>query len=618
MDALPKPPSSPPVTNFLLVLALFTCLAAGVVWAWHTLNLAQIQQSSALQEKETLVLARQIETLFTYQARALDRLAQRWPHQRSQKQLWERDAHQLLNDFNNIKAIEWLDNNYQMQWRAATDTLPPAVFEYPATHPNMPYLNQVRETQQPALSSHFELRQGGTGVAYYAPLYRDTEQRQHFDGYLIGVFQVEQLLNNLLYRLPTEHMSVVITDGKQAIFERTQTDILNANRHLHTELQLGNNPHFTLHTYPNATMDQRYQTAVPTITLITGLLACLLLCYALWLSLLNAQRLADLKLSNQTLKAEVRRRLETERHLQSSQSRLQLILKMTDHSSDALFIISIEPLSIVYMNRPCWSSLGYTEEQLRNVIAINASDVMAGADEWINSLHHQVNHRRSATYQRQVRTRSGKIIPLEINVRHLNRFGKNYLVCMARNNRNQLEITAHLEKLSQLDGLTGLFNRRYFDAALTGEWRRLQRQQLPLGLLMIDVDFFKPYNDTYGHQAGDNALLQLARILQLHVGREGEQVCRYGGEEFAVLLPGADINQCHKVASLLHQAMRQLQLAHSASPFHYVTISIGVACMVPTADGQPEILLSAADRALYRAKAMGRNRSADEEARVER
>lgn len=612
MDALPKPPSSPPITNLLLVLALFTCLAAGVVWAWHTLHLAQIQQSTALQEKETLTLARQIETLFTYQTKALDRLAQRWPHQRSRKTLWQRDAHQLITDFNNIKAIQWMDNDYRMQWRAATDTLPATIFEYPATHPNMPYLREVRETHQPVLSSHFELRQGGTGVAYSAPLYRDAQQQQ-LDGYLIGVFQIEPLLNNLLYRLPTEHMSVVITDGKQSIFERTQTDILDANRHLHTELKLGNNPNFTLHTYPNTTMDKRYQTAVPTITLITGLLACLLLCYALWLGLLNAQRLADLKLSNRTLKAEVRKRVETEDHLQKSQSRLQLILQMTDHSSDALFILSIEPLAIVYMNRPCWTSLGYTEEQLRNVVAINASDVMLGADGWINTLREQINHRRSATYQRHVRTRSGKTIPLEVNVRHLHRFGKSYLVCVARNNRNQLEVTAHLEKLSQLDGLTGLFNRRYFDAALSGEWRRLQRQQLPLGLLMIDVDFFKPYNDHLGHQAGDNALRQLANILQLHVGREGEQVCRYGGEEFSVLLPGADINQCHKVANLLHQAMRKLQLTHSASPFKYVTISIGIASMVPTAEDQPDMLLRAADRALYKAKAQGRNRSADDE-----
>ncbi len=613
MEALPRPASSLPLFNLLLITALFVCLTAGVVSAWRTLVLAEQQQSMQLQDKETQTLARQIETHFTYQTSALQRLALRWDYQRGRKLLWQRDANQLLTDFSDIYALEWLDSNYRMQWRVSADQQPASAFDYPPTHPNMPYLLKARDEQRPMLSSHFELRQGGAGLAYYVPLYRNVQNQQHFDGYLIGIFKVEQLLNNLLYRLPTEYMSLVITDGKQPIFERTQSDTLDPERHLSTPLQLGNNQSFFLHTYPGSNMGQRYRTAIPSIALVAGLLASLLLCYALWLALLSIQRLAALKTSNRALQSEIRRRQQTEITLQQSQSRLQLILDMTDYSSDALFILSLDPLNIFYMNRPCWRSIGYTEKQLRSVIAINANDVIPGAEGWLTALRAQVSSRRSATYQRRVRARSGKIIPLEINIRPLNRLGQDYLVCMARNNRTHLETTAQLEKLSQLDGLTGLFNRRYFDAALDGEWRRLQRQQLPLGMLMVDVDFFKLYNDTLGHQAGDDVLRQISTIMQLHVGREGERVCRYGGEEFALLLPGADINQCHRIANLLLQATRNLHLEHPKSPFKRITISIGIASMIPSTDQSAAALVAAADQALYLAKADGRNRSADSE-----
>lgn len=613
MEALPKPTSSRPLFNLLLITALFVCLTAGVVSAWRTLLLAEQQQSLQLQEKMTKTLARQIETHFTYQTNALQRLALRWDYQRSRKPLWQQDAQQLLTDFSNIHALEWLDSNYRMQWRASADQQQEATFDYPPSHPNMPYLLQARDQQRPMLSNHFELRQGGMGLAYYVPLYRHAQGQQHFDGYLVAILEVEQLLNHLLYRLPIEYLNLIITDGKEAIFERTQSDALDTERHLSTQLQLGNNQSFYLHTYPGNSMAQRYRTAVPSITLIAGLLASLLLCYALWLALLSMQRLAALKASNRALQSEVRRRQQTEITLQNSQSRLQLILDITDYSSDALFILSLDPLDIVYMNRPCWRSIGYTEKQLRNVIAINANDVIPGADSWLSALRAQIDRRRSATYQRRVRTRSGKIIPLEINTRPLSRFGQNYLVCMARNNRTHLEATAQLEKLSQLDGLTGLFNRRYFDATLDSEWRRLQRQQLPLGMLMVDVDFFKLYNDTLGHQAGDNVLRQISAIMQLHVGREGERVCRYGGEEFALLLPGADINQCHRIANLLLQATRNLHLEHPTSPFKRLTISIGIASMIPSTDQPAAALVAAADRALYLAKTAGRNRCADNE-----
>lgn len=614
MDAPSYNHPSNQAINALLVVALFACLATGTIWVWRTLVIAEQQQSEKLLQQETQILARQIETHFTYQSNALQRFAQRWEQYHQQRTLWYRDADRLLHDFDNLQAIEWLDTSHQLRWiRPLAGNEQAIDFRYPADHPNIPFVARSREQGRPILSSHFELVQGGRGLAYYVPLYRQTEAGRQFDGHLIAIFRVEQLIDSLLRRLPVEHMSLMISDGSQPIFQRKRADTLDSPNQVQTRVQLGDNNNFILHTYPSRELQQRHSTAVPMTTLVSGLLASLLLCYALWLALLDLHRLRALQDSNRALQSEIARRQQTEEVLQTSQSRLRLILDMTDYSHDALFILSLDPLEIVYMNRTCWTSIGYSGEQLREIIAISPEDVMPGAKEWLQALQQLVIHSDSAIYQRQVRTRTGRLIPLEISVRHMNRLGRDYLICVGRNNRQQLEATAQLERLTQLDGLTGLFNRRHFDTALVSEWRRLQRQQLPLGLLMVDVDYFKHYNDSLGHQAGDDALRQLGHALQLHVGREGERVCRYGGEEFALLLPGADLQQCRKVAELIHEAVREMNIQHAATPTNRMTVSIGVACTIPGADRQPEGLLGAADRALYQAKAAGRNCSASAE-----
>ena len=198
---------------------------------------------------------------------------------------------------------------------------------------------------------------------------------------------------------------------------------------------------------------------------------------------------------------------------------------------------------------------------------------------------------------------------MESSVQHLDRYGRAYLICVGRNNSEQLEVAARLQQLSQQDGLTGLYNRRYFDEVLTREWRRLRRQSGSLGLLMLDVDHFKAFNDSLGHQAGDDALKQLAGAMTSALSREGEAVCRYGGEEFAIILPGADITQCAEVARLLHKAVGELQIAHPSSRQKRLTVSIGAASLPATEKGRPENLITLADKALYQAKAAGRNQS---------
>ncbi len=173
----------------------------------------------------------------------------------------------------------------------------------------------------------------------------------------------------------------------------------------------------------------------------------------------------------------------------------------------------------------------------------------------------------------------------------------------------QKEAEAELERLATRDGLTSVANRRSFDETLNTEWRRATREARALSLLMIDVDFFKPYNDTYGHQGGDECLRRVAGAMSDVVKRSSDAVARYGGEEFAILLPATDPAGAGIVAERIRAAVEALHLPHSGSTVaEHVTVSIGVASVVVTTEGLPAQLVGAADAALYRAKHEGRNR----------
>jgi diguanylate cyclase (GGDEF)-like protein len=167
-----------------------------------------------------------------------------------------------------------------------------------------------------------------------------------------------------------------------------------------------------------------------------------------------------------------------------------------------------------------------------------------------------------------------------------------------------------LLELSYLDPLTGVANRRRFDERLLVEWKRGVRAGLPLSLVMIDIDLFKPFNDAYGHQEGDDCLRTVATTITDSLPRAGDSLARYGGEEFAVILPGTDQSGAFKVAEHLRRRVEALAIPHTASEVgRFVTISCGVASAIPTLDSNPAGLVSIADAALYKAKRAGRNRT---------
>lgn len=165
-----------------------------------------------------------------------------------------------------------------------------------------------------------------------------------------------------------------------------------------------------------------------------------------------------------------------------------------------------------------------------------------------------------------------------------------------------------LVRISSTDNLTGVANRRFFDEAMSVEWRRARRHSNSIAILLCDVDYFKLFNDTYGNRAGDDCLRKIAKAISQHTERPSDIVARYGGEEFAVVLPETTIGGALIVAEKIRKAIGGLDIRHASSPSGQVTLSIGIASAAPGYDNPPDDLIQAANKALYRAKHEGRDR----------
>lgn len=186
--------------------------------------------------------------------------------------------------------------------------------------------------------------------------------------------------------------------------------------------------------------------------------------------------------------------------------------------------------------------------------------------------------------------------------------GNQRLACTGRDVSFHHERAERLLEQSRSDALTGLPNRRSLDRKLFTEWRRMLRAKKPLAVLMIDIDWFKNYNDALGHQAGDLCLQRIASLLRNNMLRAGDYVARYGGEEFTMIAPNCDQKGLETIAQRLINLVSAERIENPASPLGYVTISIGAAAVIPLPDLESRTLLASADQALYQAKEFGRNR----------
>lgn len=177
-----------------------------------------------------------------------------------------------------------------------------------------------------------------------------------------------------------------------------------------------------------------------------------------------------------------------------------------------------------------------------------------------------------------------------------------------RNHLALKDFRDRLERISSIDSLTEISNRRNFDKCLDEEWRRAMRSSKPISLIMMDVDYFKQYNDHYGHQIGDKCLCKIASVLTECVGRPGDLVARFGGDEFVCLLTNSNMDGATHIANSIKEKVESLNLPHEASPaFSHITITCGVATITPNMKQPSGDLLKLADEMLYAAKQAGRN-----------
>jgi diguanylate cyclase (GGDEF)-like protein/PAS domain S-box-containing protein len=306
-------------------------------------------------------------------------------------------------------------------------------------------------------------------------------------------------------------------------------------------------------------------------------------------------------------------RVIAQQRLKESEARYRLL---ADHGTDMVFQLDRD-LVRRYVSPACREILGYEPEEL---IGVKPVSMVHPEDTARLTLAFQSLLSGSAgrhTIINRFRHRDGHWIWVEAQLKTLRDpqtgapsgiIGTLRDVSARKAVEDELQdANRRLQALAEQDGLTGMANRRSFDDALSREYSRARLERRNLGLLMIDVDWFKSFNDCYGHPAGDECLKRVGEAIKNAVCRSGDVAARYGGEEFAVLLPDTDESGAATIGERIRKAVLNLAIKHEGSPNGIATISVGAACLAEDELAEPKMLLHNADRALYRAKAGGRN-----------
>ncbi|WP_339488858.1 sensor domain-containing diguanylate cyclase [Pseudomonas sp. EL_65y_Pfl2_R95] len=556
-------------------------------------------------------LARRLQSSLHDQVEDLDRIAQLWNYRgRVPKDQWLLESQFSLEHFKAYQSIQWLGPDLHMHWvMPVTGNEAALNFVLRPEHPNYSLALRARDTGTAQFSNSFALVQGGRGFVLYTPLYiKNEEGKRIFDGFLQGVFKVEQLMDQLLSEVDRDYFSAELLENGKPIYSREQPNT-KAKFEQSIALHLLNNQNFALTLKPSQKLLNVLSTPLPTFVLSASLIISTLLVAALALVLQSHQRANDLQSSNRRLNKEIAQREHIERVLIESRERLQLVIDMTDSSSDGLFIVNPSSREILYMNRATHRSLGYSAEAFSRLFKENPDRLLPNFTNWLSELRASQDSSPSQMSQHHLLRRDGSVQAAEISAQLVVINEHEYLICVSRDNSERLKFEAQLQTLSQQDGLTGLFNRRYFDNQLASEWRRLKRTGSPLTLMMLDIDYFKAYNDQRGHLAGDDALRHVAKIMQSCLQREGDSACRYGGEEFVIILANTDAEGASHIAAQLHQQLDEARIKHLSSPFGRLTLSIGIASTTADNDDLPDSLIERSDQALYQAKHEGRNRT---------
>lgn len=317
----------------------------------------------------------------------------------------------------------------------------------------------------------------------------------------------------------------------------------------------------------------------------------------------------DLRHANSTLESRAQEIARQHDAIEESARELVLFYRLIDQTEDALLIVDMRSGKLLEVNSAACDSLGYLKQELVGDAFCDNPSFFFANQSW-DRLAEAVRVRNGIHLDWRLRRKDGSEFPAEIRAREVMIGNQGYLVAVARDVTRSKQMESSLRKQSHVDALTGIANRRAFDERLKLEWQRAHRHAHSLALLLIDVDHYKAYNDELGHPAGDRCLRDLATAMNAVMRAQPDCLCRYGGEEFAVLLAESGPLQAEAVAQRLHKSIKELAIRHPQSPNGaFLTISVGIACMRPKDEQRHELLVERADQALYQAKADGRNRS---------
>jgi diguanylate cyclase (GGDEF)-like protein/PAS domain S-box-containing protein len=304
--------------------------------------------------------------------------------------------------------------------------------------------------------------------------------------------------------------------------------------------------------------------------------------------------------------------MEIRESLRKSETRFQQIVEAAIEG----ILVFDKQYRITFSNKNMASLLGYTTDEM-----LGRTFISFFPESQLHVYNYQQSLRKrgeGSVYECCLLRKDGNIHWFLVSAKPIlddhGRFEGSFAMLTDINERKEMELllaetNRQLTELSNSDSLTGIANRRCFDATLAHEYSRLKRSKSRLSIIMLDIDHFKEYNDSYGHVMGDECLRQIGRALASCINRNVDLAARYGGEEFACILPDTDIHSAVKIAEKIRQKIRELEIVHETSPVsEFVTASFGVTTVQYTSESSPSDFVAMADKLLYKAKVSGRNR----------